>query len=369
MKMDINALLRTAFHLPPSQTTQALAQALPYAQVDAKNGSLISEFSQGLTEEVDAAFGGLSLICILTQVARRQVYFAVLAKLQADGTMTEIRSDEAARTELLTRLLTARNTDLVTWAYGSCPPGFLSLVVRAGERARKPHYYIELHAFLLAHPVLAAPLQSATKGQALTDDAIDILKRFPRTPLGVKAAARFDTCAELDRFLRAYEAITGTEQIQEGHLRRLASGETPAHLVEKLYLDIPFPEPFLRTPTVRFVRNGRELVRVAKANTNCLANYVPEAMSGRLQYYTWASSSGATVIFSITREVPFGWYLSECKLPGNDQVPAETQNELRRLLKECGVTRSRSVERLVSYFHELRGETDDFTHLAYMPVD
>lgn len=369
MKMDINALLRTAFHLPPSQTTQALAQALPYAQVDAKNGSLIAEFSQGLTDEVDAAFGGLSLICILTQVARRQVYFAVLAKLQADGKMAEIRSDEAARNELLTRLLTARNDSLVTWAYGFCPPGFLSLVARAGERARKPEYYLDLHTFLQEHPELATPLQGTTKGQALSDDAIAILKRFPRTPLGVKAAARFETCAELGRFLRAYEAITGANQIQEGHLRRLASGETPAHLVEKLYLDIPFPEPFLRNPAVRFVQNGRQLVRVAKENTNCLANYVPEAMSGRLQYYTWASSSGATVIFSITREVPFGWYLSECKLPGNDQVPSETQNELRRLLKECGVNRSKSVEKLVSYFHELRGETDDFVHVAYMPDD
>ena len=367
--MDINALLRTAFHLPPSQTTQALAQALPYAQVDAKNGSLIAEFSQGLTDEVDAAFGGLSLICILTQVARRQVYFAVLAKLQADGKMAEIRSDEAARNELLTRLLTARNDSLVTWAYGFCPPGFLSLVARAGERARKPEYYLDLHTFLQEHPELATPLQGTTKGQALSDDAIAILKRFPRTPLGVKAAARFETCAELGRFLRAYEAITGANQIQEGHLRRLASGETPAHLVEKLYLDIPFPEPFLRNPAVRFVQNGRQLVRVAKENTNCLANYVPEAMSGRLQYYTWASSSGATVIFSITREVPFGWYLSECKLPGNDQVPPETQNELRRLLKECGVNRSKSVEKLVSYFHELRGETDDFVHVAYMPDD
>jgi hypothetical protein len=367
MKMDINTLLRTAFHLPRSQTTQALAQALPYAQVDAKNGSLISEFSQGLTEEVDAAFGGLSLICILTQVARRQVYFAVLAKLQADGKMATIRADETARTELLTRMLTARNDSLVIWAYGSCPPGFLSIVARSGERARKPGYYLHLHAFLREHPALAATLQGTTKGQALSDDAINILKRFPRTLLGVQAGARFDRCADLDRFLRAYEAIIGTNQIQEGHLRRLASGETPAHLVERLYLGIPFPEPFLRSPVVRFVQNGRQLVRVAKENSNCLANYVAEAQSGMIQYYTWTSTSGTTVIFSITQEPPFGWFLSELKRPGNEQVSPETLEELRTILRECGVSRRTSVEGLMSTFHELRGQTDDYVPVPVMP--
>lgn len=344
-------------------------EIMRYAQVEMMNLDILGEIARDMKEAVDAIFGPLSSIAVLTESARRQVWFAVLAKLEVEQRIAPIHDDQAARAQVLTQLLTARNTDLVTWAYGSCPPGFLSLVTRAGERARTAQFYRDLHDFLRFHPELAAPLQATTKGQALPDDAVDILKRFPRTPLGVKAAARFDMSADLDRFLRAYQAITGTDQIHEAHLRRLASGETPSHMVEKLYLDIPFPAPLLTTPAVRFVRNGQELVHVAKENANCLANYVAQAQSGLVQYYTWTGSTGTTVIFSITREPLFGFYLSECRLPGNKLVPPETQSELRLLLKDHGVTRSRSVESLVSCFHELRGETDDFGHFAYMPDD
>lgn len=112
-----------------------------YAQVDMMHFNLLGEVARDLKEAVDAIFGPLASIAVLTESARRQVWFAVLAKLEFEHRITPIRHDQAARAQVLTQLLAARNTDLVTWAYGSCPPGFLSLVARAGERARKSQYY------------------------------------------------------------------------------------------------------------------------------------------------------------------------------------------------------------------------------------
>ena len=114
--------------------------SMRYAKVDMMNLDLLGEIARDMKEAVDAIFGPLALIVVLTESARRQVWFAVLAKLEVEQKIAPIRDDQAARAQALTQLLTARNTDLVTWAYGSCPTDFLSLVARAGERARKPQY-------------------------------------------------------------------------------------------------------------------------------------------------------------------------------------------------------------------------------------
>ena len=174
----------------------------------------------------------------------------------------------------------ARNADLIAQAYGSCPSGFLRLIGRFGDCARKPEIYTGLFELLEAHPDLAQPLLGACQTGPLTDDLIELAQALPPTPLGVRVAARFEAMGEYTRLMRPYQAITGNAQLTEAHLRRIAEGEAPGNLLEGIYLDLPFPAPVLTGPELTHIPDGNALVHTAREFSNCLAGYVPEALKG-----------------------------------------------------------------------------------------
>lgn len=362
----ITQLICAADSLSPAALKSELLDLACHCQVVSGNRFLVGAVCGALEGAATAVFGPLALLLVMTEPRRRQVYFAALARLEADGAFEAPGLDEAARADLLSRLVLARNEDLIAHAYGSCPSGFLRLIGRFGDCARKPEIYTGLFGLLEAHPDLAQPLLGACQTGPLTDDLIELAQALPPTTLGVRAAARFEAMGEYIRLMRPYKAITGKTQLTEAHLRRIAEGEAPGNLLEGIYLDLPFPPAVLTGPELVHVPDGQALVRTARQFSNCLAGYVAEALKGERQYYVWHAPEAPAVVFSISAEEPFGWYLSEAKLAENESLPLKLRRELHRMLNGYGIRTDGSVEKMMGPY---RNDPNPFMMDDFLDLD
>ena len=351
-------LVTNADDLRPVDLKAEMLDLAKLCQVVPGNGFLVRTVCGQMEEAVTAAFGTLGMLLVMTEPGRRQVYFAVLARLETDGAFAEPGLKEADRTELLTQMVTAGNEALIRYAYGSCPPGFVRLVARFGECARKPEMYVTLFEVLTANPELAKPLLAASQDRALSDDLILLMHELPPTPLGVRVAARIGAVGEYRELMRPYKIVAGAEQLTEEHMKRIASGEAPGTLLKVLYLERAFPAPVLDIPGVTHIPDGQTLVRTAREFGNCLGDYVAEALNNERQFYIWRKPEAPDVVFAIDSEAPFGWYLSESRLAQNERVPWELKEELDTLLEGHRVRTERSVERLMGQYMREDDEPD-----------
>jgi hypothetical protein len=362
----ITRLICAAESISPATLKSELLDLARHCQVVPGNQFLVSAVCGPLEGAATAVFGPLGLLLVMTEPRRRQVYFAVLARLEADGAFEAPGLDEAARADLLSRLVLARNEDLIAHAYGSCPSGFLRLIGRFGDCARKPEIYTGLFNLLDAHPDLAQPLLGACQTGPLSDDLVELAQALPPTPLGVRVAARFEGMGEYRRLMRPYKAITGSTQLSEAHLWRIAEGEAPGNLLEGIYLGLPFPAPILSAPDLTHIPDGQTLVRTAREFSNCLAGYVAEALKGERQFYIWRAPDAPEVVFAITCEAPFGWYLSEARLAENERLPLKLRRNLHRMLNVHRVRTEGSVEKMMNPY---RSDSDPFMMDDFLDLD
>lgn len=362
----ITQLICAADSISPAALKSELLDLARHCQVVPGNLFLVRAVCGSLEGAVSNIFGPLALLLVMTEPRRRQVYFAVMARLQADGAFEAPGLDDTARADLLSRLVLARNEDLIAQAYGSCPAGFLRLIGRFGDRARKPEIYTGLFGLLDAHPCLAQPLLAASNTVPLTDDLIELAQALPPTPLGVRAAARFEAMGEYRRLMGPYQVITGSARLSDAHLMRIAEGEAPGNLLEGIYLDFPFPAPVLTGPELTHIPDGQTLVRTARKFSNCLADYVAEALNNDRQFYVWHRPDAPAVVFAIDSEAPFGWHLSEAKLADNERVPRPLREELKALLAKQGVRTEGSVEKMMRPY---RNDVDPFILDDFLDLD
>jgi hypothetical protein len=362
----ITKLIAATDAISPAVLKSELLDLAKLCQVVPGNSFLLRTVCGQLEGGVSAVFGHLALLLVMTEPSRRQVYFAVVARLEADGALEGPGLDEATRADLLTRLVVSRNEDLIAYAYSTCPTGFVRLIGRFGDCARKPALYLELFGLLTTHPDLAHPLLSACQGRPLTDDLIELMRELSPTPLGVRVAARFEAVGEYRKLMRPYRAITMSQQLTEAHMRRIAEGEAPGNLLEGIYLDSLFPAPVLSAPGVTHIPDGHALVRVAREFSNCLAGYVAEALNNKRQFYIWHHSEAPEVVFAIDGEAPFGWYLSEAKLVNNERLPRELRQELNDLLGGRGIRIDSSITQMMAPY---RNDPDPFMFNDFLDVD
>lgn len=346
-------LVTQADTLRPAELKAEVLDLAKLCQVAPGNEFLLSTLCGQMEEAVSAAFGALGMLLVMTEPGRRQVYFAVLARLEADGAFVDPGLTDSDRAKLLIQMVTAGNEALIRYAYGACPPGFVRLIGRFGECARNPEMYVTLYQMLTASPELAKPLMAACQGRSLSDDLILLMRELPATPLGVRVAARIGAVGEYRELLQAYRAITKAEQLTDAHMNRIADGESPGTLLKRLYLELAFPAPVLAIAGVTYIPDGHALVHTAREFSNCLREYLKEALNNQRQFYIWRKPGAPDVVFAINSEAPFGWYLSESRLAANRRVPRELREELDALLEGHGVRTERSVARMVGqYLHE-----------------
>jgi hypothetical protein len=327
-------------------------------QVVPQNDFLLDTVAGPLVSAVKSVFGAAALIVVLTETSRRQVYFAVLARLQAMGGLAALATDDAKRQALVERLLLARSEDLIASAYGACPRGFVRLLARLGDPARRAGLYADLFTLVSDAPDLARELLAAARGEGLSDNLVELMMVLPRAARSVRLARLFDDKHDLERFLQVYRFLTGEENLLAEHSQRLCRGERPDRLLDSLYLALPFPDPVICTPGLRHVRNGEDLVTIAKTFRNCLGNFVAEGLRGDHQYYIWSRASAPEVVVCIRHEAPFGWYLAECQLADNERVPPRLKKDLKALLAHCGIRTTGSVENLMRPYRNGPDEID-----------
>lgn len=343
----IAQLVIHADKLHPTVLKTEMLDLAKLCQVVPGNEFLLRTVCGQMEDAVSAAFGALGMLVVMTEPSRRQVYFAVLARLESTGAFAEPGLTEADRVELLIQMVTAGNEALIRYAYGSCPPGFLRLIGRFGECARKPEIYATLFEILTATPELAKPMIAACQERSISDDLILLMRELPATPLGVRVAARIGAVEEYRQIMRPYRVVAGAEQLTEEHMQRIADGEAPGNLLKGLYLNRVFPEPVLCIPGVTHIPDGETLIRTGREFGNCLGEYVAEALNNERQFYIWRKPGAPEVVFAINSEAPFGWYRSEGRLADNKRVPWELKEELDSLLETQRVRIGRSVERMM----------------------
>lgn len=361
-----NRLARLATAASSPEAKKALKSELmelaKLCQIVPQNHYLLEAVAGPLTPAVQLVFGAASLIVALTETSRRQVYFAVIAQLQNSGDLNSLDASEEKRRRLVEQLILSSSADLIAAYYGSCPKGFLRILTRIGDRARPADLYVDLHKLVTDVPGMANELLSITHKKPLSNDIIEVLMNMSRSVAAVRLAQQFDDVFDYERFINLYQILTANEELSEEHRARMCNGEKPGHLLDAIYLDLPFPEPSIAVPGLRHVKNGAELVRVAKTFKNCLSGFVAEALKGEHQYYVWSKKDAPEVVVCIQNEAPFGWFLSETKLEGNQRVPSALKRELKNLLEHCGVRTVGSVEDMMRP-HRHPVEIDDFEHL------
>lgn len=359
LSQRITQLISDSDSISPAALKAALFDLAKHCQVAPGNDFLLGTLCGRLEWAAKTAFGRLALLLVMTEPRRRQVYFAVLARLEADGVLQASSYNDAARADLLSHLITGRNADIISNVYGSCPPGFLRLISHFGECAQQQELYIGLFELLKVHPDLAQPLLATCQGEPLPGDMVKLMQKLPATALGVRVAARFVTRRAYNQFMEPYKNITGFERLSETHMLRIAGGEAPGKLLKELYLALPFPTPVLSAPGLVHIPDGLALLRTAQQYSNCLADHVGAALNGTRQFYIWRQSGEPDVVFAIDSEVPFAWYLSEHRLADNEKLPRYLRKALFDLVAGYRIRTSRSVESLMRPYREEVNMFDD----------
>lgn len=360
----IAVLLSAADHGDMLELKSQLFDLAKLCQITLDQTRLIGETCGAFDRPISALFGCLGLLCLLTEPKRRQVYFAVIEAIETDQTLDAITQDAEARNDLLTRLFTASNEALITFAYESCPKGFVALLGRLGEQARAPGTYRRLFKLLDSHDTLADALLTASQDRMLDDDLIELMTVLPPTAIGVKAAMRFGTISNYHRFMRPYAVMMQLSEISDVHLRQIANGTSPSKLINRLYLRQPFPDPVLNAPDLVHIANGHMLERTAKRFSNCLADYLPLALTNRRQFYLWHQrQSDSEMVLAISNDQPFGWYLSEARLAQNKRLTQQQRDALKTLLQQHSVRVGGSLRYLMMPFHDYAGDDEEIFDL------
>ena len=125
----------------PTELKGAVLDLARVGQVGLSDDALFGRVAGPMRAQAEAAFGPLTLLLVLTEEGRRQVYFAALSGLSGAGRLEAGALTPEGRAELVSALLTLGNEALIRWAFGSCPPGFVRVLSRFKDRARSPDLY------------------------------------------------------------------------------------------------------------------------------------------------------------------------------------------------------------------------------------
>jgi hypothetical protein len=335
-----------------------LLELAKLCQVVPESAYLLESVAGDLMSSVEGIFGAASMIVVLTEAGRRQIYFSLLAHLQTAGRLDALVCDTAQRLELIERMILDSNEDLVRSVYGDCPKGFVRLIARLGDRAYSAAFYVNLYTLLSDVPGLGKELIARSQGKPLGENIVEILMNLPRTPQSVPLAQRFETAERHARFMKVYSILTQSAHLRPEHAERLFKGENPANLLEDLNLAVRFPPPVISAPGLSHIRDGHDLESAAMRFRNCLRGELVEARKGYRQYYVWTRDDGPPVLFSIRDDGPFGWYLDQAKLAENEPLSPPLRQELEELVSQSGIRLQGSFESLIRPFRNEVGKFD-----------
>lgn len=350
----------------PADQKAIVLQLAALSQLNLTNDFLLYTVAGPLSEAAKAIFGPLASVLVLTEHHRRQIFFAVLACFVHADQIEAIADDEDFRSDLIHSLLTARDQDIVTHWYGTCPSGYLSLVRRCGEVAQPARFYVKLHELCVQRPKVAQALVKAANTQPILSlEMLELVQHLPETDMSVHAAIRFGSLRAYTHFQQTYRILTQRDTITPADLAKIAAGTSPGVVLNDLYLSKAFPKPILSVPGFQHIADGRALVQAARDFQNCVRAYFSEAMRGECQFYIVRLRRTHPAIICLTFD-GFSWHLSEAKCRRNAGVPENLLSEIHEVLRQANIRcDDRSIAAMMAAYS--RDEDSAFDPLALMP--
>lgn len=341
-------------HAPVSEAGRAeLLKFAASCQVSCNHTFILTSIAGPLAGLLEHVFRGLAIIPTITEHSRLQVWFAVLSRQKP---ALQEMGDEALD-QFVCDLLQKSDRALIIDAYSDCPQGYLSVIKALGPKARSAHLYRDIHCMITAAPKLAARLLVAAQNGKLCDDTIRMMHNLPQIPQSIDAASHFDRYHNFYRWFRAYLVVSGRQTVCETHVKQMAAGETPSHLLERLYLALLFPAPIVTGISgLTHITHGAEMMRVGRTYQNCIgcSSAIGDALRGVRQFFLWkANAESPVVILSLLNDGASGYILEEMKCASNEEVPDSLSEDLCAKLATCGVAQRSSTETLMRPFLSL----------------
>lgn len=283
-----------------------------------------------------------AVVYILAEPKRRQVWNAVLA------TGRHREYDDA--NQLVEQLVTLPGKTLVSGAYGSCPPGFITLLGLSCETGHPPEFYQFWHDFLGDDD--GTRIRQIASSRVPVFELYRVLKALPEPLRTIPIAQRLGESGATLRFVDAVTWIYGgkpSDALWRDVGKKLESGASPRKLLDVMLNNAQCPAPHILDERFRHIATVGELRDAARRFENCLGMdfTVEEALRGETQFYEWRDD-GDPCILSIINDMPFGYTVGSIKGVGNVEPDVETYLNITAALAEHGVVERSGVVDMVA---------------------
>jgi hypothetical protein len=278
---------------------------------------------------------------ILAEPNRRAVWNAVLATGRHRGCDSD---------ELFEQLLTLSGKALVSSAYGSCPPGFITLLGLCSETGHPPEFYQFWHGFLGDDD--GTLISQIASSLVPVFELYRVLKVLPEPLRTIGIAQRLGESGATMRFIDAVTWMHGgkpSDALWRDVGKKLESGTSPRKLLDVMLNDARCPAPHIVDELFRHIATVQQLRDAARRFENCLGMdfTIEEALRGETQFYEWRGD-GEPAIVSINSDKPFGYTVGSIKGVGNVESDVETYLNITAALAEHGVVERSGVVDMVS---------------------
>lgn len=280
----------------------------------------------------------MQLIYLVTDVGRRHAWNIVL-----HGLPSEMEPLEAAR--LRAKLATQKASSLLRSAYSDLPVGFASVLKRFGPNAQSADVYDMLHEIMSENPKLARDLSHV---EDLTPDLVESLHAMPNDARGLRFVQSLGSKASVFEFATLLSYLQDMPDELAKVKRQIIMGTGVQAALHAIYRSLPFPTQFVPdSDKVRYIKNGNDMVEVAKRFKNCIAEQVPPAMRGEIQYYEWLEDTPAIVAL---RRYKDRWKIDEVKLAKNGLALFELRKKIHTHFEAHNVSKNPTMHELLEVY-------------------
>lgn len=294
--------------------------------------------------DLDRLHPGFLRSLLRTKPVQRHALLAALAcpslgRFLENATGDYAELDDQAMSQIAALLLVMKPREIVEAAYSACPDGLLGAFSRIRDPL-SPEDYRGLVA-MFCDKGERARRQVLSRSPRITGPGLAALTTLA-SPLCYSPLAGLVTTVSRAAIANAVLEVVQRHRagLTEEEVQRYVS-EAPSDMPFKRQLQrlltliedlpaLPFmlPEPFVH------LRRAAEFREAGRRFGNCLeTKFIPEALSGRVAYLTYADHEAVAVLFRFDQ----GWVLTKVHAPSNAPPSAELVDAVRTRISEAGV--------------------------------
>lgn len=286
---------------------------------------------------LDAMAPGLIGRVLTTSPRRRQAIFTVIAsRVSGERGRANIADDHA----LSGVLRHERAREILTYAFGDAPPGWLGVLERVDAAPMlSASGYTELHA-IFTDPCRRSDAAILTRTAIVSDATLAVLDtldpRWRLTGVLERLTSRF-AASEFNAAIALVQSVcsTATNEVVAQAIARLPPEKSLADLVTRFTAraDRFPPHPIKGDAEVRPILTADHFVRVGLSYRNCLRDRIEDALLGRAAYAEYRD----TILEFRPLAHGFGWIFEDVHVAGNALVPADVRAVAEAKCRELGI--------------------------------